>query len=237
MLYLLAVVLAYLIGSFPSGVVVVRIVRGFDVRRIGSRRSGATNVLRAAGPWSATAVFVLDVAKGALAVFLGQWLADSPWLAERCMGFLGIHPGWPLPGHLVVPLWVGLAAGFAAIAGHNWPVYVRFQGGRGVATALGTLIPLAWYVAAGCFLVGLAVVALTRYVSLGSVLGAALVPPGLLALGLLGLVPLSTILYGLAIAGVVIFQHRDNIGRLRAGTERKLGQKVDVPPAPQQPAA
>lgn len=222
MVYLAAAVLAYLIGSFPSGVVVVRVVRGFDVRRIGSRRSGATNVMRAAGLWSAVVVLLLDVAKGAIGVCLGRY--GVPYVAARWPGIVGLPLSWPLPAGLVEPLWVGLACGLASIAGHNWPVYIRFRGGRGVATALGTLVPLSWYVAAGCFLVGLVVALLSRYVSLGSLVGSILVPVGMALQSLFVPLNLWIILYGLAIAAMVVFQHRDNIARLRAGTERKLGQ-------------
>jgi glycerol-3-phosphate acyltransferase PlsY len=219
MIYLLAVTLAYLIGSFPSGVVVVRIARGIDVRRVGSQRSGATNVFRTAGIPSALITFLLDVFKGAGAVWLGVWLAGRA--VEASWGLL-----WPLTPEMVVPLWAGMAAGLAAIAGHNWPIYIRFQGGRGVATSLGTLLPLAPVVGTIGFVVGLLIIIASRYASLGSMVGACCVPTGLIVQALfVPPVPLATILYGSLIAGIIVFQHRDNIARLRTGTERRLGVK------------
>lgn len=231
MLYLLAAFLAYLVGSFPSGVVVVRLVRKMDVRRIGSRRSGATNVFRAAGLLPALVVFLLDVLKGTAAVWLGKWLAGSAWVQERWQALLARPAAWPLPAEAFSPLYASLLCGLAAIAGHNWPIYIRFQGGRGVATTLGTLLPLAPAVAGTAFLLGLIVVAVSRYASLGSITGAALVPPGLLLQSLFLPFSLPLFLYGLLVAGIIIFQHRDNIARLLAGTERRLGQPAEPPPA------
>ncbi len=229
MLYLPAIVLGYLLGSFPSGVVVVRLVRRMDVRKIGSRRSGATNVLRAAGVLPALVTFLLDVLKGTAAVWVGKWLAGSAWVQERWQAVLSRPAAWPLPAEALSPLYASLLCGLAAIAGHNWPVYIRFQGGRGVATTLGTLFPLAPAVAGAAFLLGLVVVAVSRYVSLGSITGAAFVPAGLLLQSLFLPFSLPLFLYGLLVSGLVIFQHRDNIARLLAGTERKLGRPSEPP--------
>jgi len=230
MVYLFALLVAYLVGAFPSGVVVVRIVRGIDVRRIGSRRSGATNVMRAAGPLSGAAVLLLDLAKGAVPVWLGLWLGDPGAGAAYWSSFLGFPAAWPLPAEMLSPLWVGMFCGLAAIAGHNWPVYIRFRGGRGVSTSVGTLIPLAPFVAAGVFLAGVLVIALTRYVSLGSMTGAGLTPVGLLLQACFVPVPIPLILYGALIGGMIIFQHYDNLVRLLTGKERRLGDPVKVPP-------
>jgi len=231
MIHLLAVVLAYLIGSFPSGVVVVRMGRGFDIRQVGSRRSGMTNVLRGAGVVSAVVVFLLDVIKGAGAVWVGRWLMHSTWVGNHVLAWTGRPAGWPLPSVAQIPTYTELACGLAAIVGHNWPIYVRFRGGRGVNTTFGTLIALAPYVAAGAFLGGAIVIASTRYVSLGSVIGACLVPVGLFLQAILGSLPIPVFLYGLLTAGTIVFQHRDNIARLRAGTERRLGEQAKTPPA------
>ncbi len=234
MLYLLVAVLAYLIGSFPSGVVVVRIARGIDVRRIGSRRSGATNVLRAAGVIPAAIVFLLDLLKGAGPVWLGMWLAESTWVSERWSALFGLSRAWPLAPAALDPLWAGMIAGLAAIAGHNWPIYVRFRGGRGVTTSLGTLVPLAPVVAIAVLVIGVIVIILTRYVSLGSVVGASLNPIGLLIQTCFVPVSLWVILYGVLIGGLIDFQHRDNIARLLAGTERRVGEAVPMPPEVEQ---
>jgi len=231
MLYLPAVLLGYLLGSFPSGVVVVRLVRRMDVRRIGSRRSGATNVFRAAGLLPALVVFFLDVLKGTAAVWVGRWLAGSAWVQERWQTLFSRPAGWPLPAEAFSPLYAGLLCGLAAIAGHNWPVYIRFQGGRGVATTLGTLLPLAPAVAGTAFLLGLIVVLASRYASLGSIVGAALVPPGLLLQACFLPFSLPLFLYGLLVSGLLVFQHRDNIARLLSGTERRLGWPAGPPPA------
>ena len=225
---LLAAIVAYLMGSFPSGVVVVRLARGFDIRQVGSRRSGTTNVLRAAGAVSAAIVFLLDVLKGAGVVWLGRWMMHSPWVAGRLL-WTGRPAVWPLPDTAAVLLGIELACGLAAIVGHNWPIYIRFRGGRGVATTMGTLIALAPFVALGCFVVAAAVIVLSRFVSLGSVTGAGLVPVGLLLQMLFGSLPFLTFLYGLLVAGAIVFQHRDNIARLHAGTERRLGERADLP--------
>lgn len=232
MVYLATALMAYLIGSFPSGVVVVRIARGIDVRRVGSRRSGATNVFRTAGVGSAIVVFLLDVLKGAAAVWLGMWLGGSPALASRWQAWAEVPTAWPLPAGAASALWAGLVAGLAAIAGHNWPVYVRFQGGRGVSTTLGTMIPLAPVVAGVGFLVGISIIIVSRYASMGSLIGCLVLPSGLVLQSCFVPVPLATILYATLVAGVIIFQHRDNIARLRAGTERKLGASAEPPPKP-----
>lgn len=220
MLLVAGMLLAYLIGSFPSGVVVVRLARGIDVRQVGSRRSGTTNVLRAAGALAAAAVFALDVLKGAGAVWLGRWLA----LSGRFDLLWGSLFGWPLAAQPARRIWLEVASGLAAFCGHNWPVYVRFRGGRGVATAFGTFLPMAPFPAAGALVVGVLVIALTRYVSLGSLIGSCMLPLGLALQAACGRLAWPVVWYGIAAAALIVFQHRDNIARLRAGTERRLGR-------------
>lgn len=226
MLYLLAILAAYLIGSIPNGVVVVRIARGFDVRRIGSLRSGATNVMRAAGPFAGGVVLLLDVLKGMGTVWLGRSAAEGARLARWWVDLTGQAVDWPFGDLSVLAVWIPLFCALAGIAGHNWPIYIRFQGGRGVATAVGTLFTLTPVVAGAAFLVGVAVIGLTRYVSLGSIIGAATIPLGMLLQKWWSGLPWSTLFYGVLVAGLVIFQHGDNIRRLRAGEERRLGDPV-----------
>lgn len=204
----LAVLMGYLLGAIPFGLLMGRLTRGIDIRAYGSHRTGATNALRTLGAGPAALVFILDIGKGVAAVLIARFLlpADSASLTE----------------------WAAAAAGFAAIVGHNWSVFIRFTGGRGVSTstgALGAMAPWALLVMAP---VVVFVIWRWRYVSLGSVSGAVLSP---VVVGILALVNVSTLqafAYALAAGTLVTVAHADNIGRLRAGTERKIGQKEQV---------
>jgi glycerol-3-phosphate acyltransferase PlsY len=229
MFIFLAVILSYLIGSIPNGVVVVRLAWRFDVRDVGSQRTGATNVLRSGSLAAAIIVLILDILKGAGAVWLGRWLVASPLLGGWWMGLTGHSLAWPFPAGPAAILWTQLACGLGAIAGHSWPLYIKFRGGRGVATTMGTLVPLAPVVMLVVFAVSLTLTLVTRFVSVGSVVGMSIVPMGLLVQA--GFFSLSfwTILYGLLVSGLVIYQHKDNISRLRKGTERRLGERVEPP--------
>lgn len=202
MIIALAGLLAYFVGAFPTGYLVGRFVGRFDVRDHGSGSTGATNVARKLGFGWAAVVMAVDVGKGALAVLLARAL------------------GTGVPGEAL--------AGLAAVVGHNWPVYLQFRGGRGVATGIGTVLVVMWEVGAGGLAAWVLAVALTRYVSLGSVLG---VGVGLVV-GLVSLVtgarPWETAVYLVVGSAIIIARHRDNIMRILAGAEHKLGQ-----PAPQ----
>lgn len=189
--------LGYLIGAIPFGLVVGKLTRGVDVREYGSGKMGATNVLRTLGARVGVLVFAADLAKGAAAVLLSRAILDTHAAA--------------------------VAAAITAIVGHNWPVYVRFWGGRGVTTALGGLSALAPLVAAGCLGIGVVIIAWSRYVSLGSMAGA--LSGGIIMASLVALdrQPVEFLIYALIASCLIIFQHRDNISRLRSGTERRLG--------------
>jgi len=201
-----AALIGYLLGAVPFGLLVGRVTKGIDLRQYGSRRTGATNALRTLGAKAAALVFLLDVTKGVAAVLVARLLfADDP-----------------LAG------WAGAVAGLAAIVGHNWSVFIGFTGGRGVATsagALGAMSPLTLLVLAP---IVFGIMWRTRYVSLGSITGGLLAPviTGLLALA--GLASVPAVAYALASGLLVTVAHADNIGRLRAGTERKIGQKEEV---------
>jgi glycerol-3-phosphate acyltransferase PlsY len=193
------VVLGYFIGSIPFGYIAGRL-RGVDLRQYGSGKLGATNVLRTLGTRTAMVVFLADILKGVGAAYLGHYL-------------MGGMPG-------------ALAGGLAGMLGHNWPLYLRFQGGRGVLVLLGSFFVLDWRIALAAGLFGLLVIAIFRYASLGSLLGVALgVVLGLLLWALNG--PAEPFIFALAGGSVVLFQHRDNVYRLLSGTERKLGQKAE----------
>jgi glycerol-3-phosphate acyltransferase PlsY len=195
---LVAVLAAYLIGAVPIGWLVARGFGVADIRRHGSGNIGATNVLRTLGRLPGILTLLADILKGYLAVTLGVVLGgDDPAVAA--------------------------ASTVAAVTGNCWSVFLGFRGGKGVATGLGALlhtVPLATLAALPVFV---AVVATTRYVSLGSLLAVACVPLGAVALGYPG----PSAVAALAVAAIVIVRHHDNIARLRAGTEARLGQRHD----------
>jgi glycerol-3-phosphate acyltransferase PlsY len=186
----------YLLGSLSFAVLLVRLVSGKDIRTEGSGNAGATNVLRGHGKGLALAVAGLDIAKGALAVFLVRLVTADPRYAA--------------------------AAGFAAILGHVFPIFYGFRGGKGVATAVGAFLVLAPWPTLVCVAIFVAVVAITRYVSLGSVLAMALLPP---VAGILFHAPRAVVLSAAATAVLIVLKHRENLGRLARGEERKLGAK------------
>jgi glycerol-3-phosphate acyltransferase PlsY len=204
----LGAALGYLLGAIPFGLIIGRLTKGIDLREYGSHRTGATNALRTIGAPAAAAVFILDVGKGVAAVLLARALfADDPMVE-----------------------WAAAVAGVAAIVGHNWSVFIGFTGGRGVATsagALGAMSPWTFLILAPIVFV---VIWRSRYVSLGSVSGALAAPIITAALATVGAASIPAIAYALASGLLVTFAHADNIGRLRAGTERKIGQKEAVSP-------
>jgi len=206
------VVLAYLVGSIPFSFLLVKLVAGKDVREFGSRNVGATNAARTAGRAVGIVALLLDIAKGYGAVALGRWLVA--------------RPEWPFtPG--VLPwqsreMWIALA-GLIAVLGHMYPLWLRFHGGKGVATATGVFLALSPVVVAAAILVFAIVLLLFRYVSLASIVSAASIP--LFFRYLAHEAPFWHIVVSIAIAIAVIVKHHSNIARIVDGTERKLGQK------------
>jgi len=214
--FMAVILLGYLLGSIPFGVLVGRRSAKVDVRDFGSGRTGATNVLRVAGKKAAIIAVILDVVKGLLAVVLAGLIFDSDYL------MVGSHGLW-WPANSAQAL-----AALAAIAGHKWPVFLRFHGGRGVATFFGGM--LALYLPAALFggVVLILTALLTKYMSLGSIAGAIGTYTILVPLTLLKGSPVEYLIYALIGALFIIVMHRDNINRLMAGTERKLGEKVKM---------
>ncbi|MFB0537644.1 MAG: glycerol-3-phosphate 1-O-acyltransferase PlsY [Anaerolineae bacterium] len=196
--YLVAIAIGYLLGSFPSGYVVGRL-RGIDVRRWGSGRTGGTNVLRSAGPWAAILAVLGDMAKGALAVFVARALVGS--------------------------LSAEVLAGLAAVLGHDFSIFLTFSGGRGVATTLGALGALYLPAPIILALLALSVLAVSRYASLASLTIATVMPCVMLYLVLFADRPVWYLVYGLAAGILIVVLHRGNIQRLLAGTERKIGKR------------
>jgi acyl phosphate:glycerol-3-phosphate acyltransferase len=198
----LAVAAAYAVGAVPTGFLVARAFGAGDIRRHGSGNIGATNVLRTLGRLPAILTLLGDIAKGYAAVFLADRLAGG------------------------VPAVTALGA-VAAVCGNCWSVFLGFRGGKGVATGLGGLLrltPLATLAALPVFLV---VVVTTRYVSLACLLGAVCVPLGAFLLG----APRAVVAGAVGVAVLVVLRHHENIARLRAGTERRLGER-HTPGAP-----
>jgi glycerol-3-phosphate acyltransferase PlsY len=187
----LALLIAYLLGAVPFGYLMVKLKTGRDVRTVGSGNIGATNVLRATGRGTAIAVLLLDIAKGWLAV----WLAGA------------------LTGRN--PLWMAAAA-LAVMAGHAFPVFLKFHGGKAVASCVGAFLCLAPSALGIALVVFVLVVAKSRYISLGSISAAATLP---LAVWLVSHPPWATTLAAALAGAFIIWRHHENIARLRAGTE------------------
>ncbi len=213
--FVAVVIIGYLLGSIPFGVLIGRRAAGVDIRQYGSGRMGTANVLRTAGKRAAVLAACLDILKGALAVvFAGLIVGESYLLiGDYALGMLAAQ----------------VLAGLAAIVGHIWPVFLRFKGGRGVATFFGGLIalwPVGLMAAAFGGVVLISAVALTRYASLGSISGAVGTCAILVLLTMMNGFPIEYLAYTSIGAVLIIVMHRDNIARLISGKERKLGEKV-----------
>jgi glycerol-3-phosphate acyltransferase PlsY len=194
MMQILALAIAYLLGAIPFGYLLVHWKTGSDIRASGSGNIGATNVLRTAGRAAGIATLLLDGAKGYLAV----------WLAGTLTG----HDG----------LWMSAAA-VAVMLGHIYPVFLRFKGGKAVASFFGAFLCLTPVAVIAIFVVFICAVGWTRHISMGSILAAATLP---LAIWLIERGPVSAFLASIVAGILVIYRHRDNLRRLRAGTERTL---------------
>ena len=205
------ILLGYLLGAIPFGLIIGKLARGIDVRQYGSGKTGFANVLRTAGGRAGAVTFFADVGKGIVATLLGGIIVGGSTATAGPLTF-------DFQGAQVV-------AAVAAVAGHNWSVYIKFEGGRGVDTSLGGLIAMSPFIGLACLAIGLIVISVSRYVSLGSMSGAGSSILILIPLVALGHEPAEYLIYGTIATALVIYQHRDNIGRLRAGTERRLELK------------
>jgi acyl phosphate:glycerol-3-phosphate acyltransferase len=191
-----AIAIGYLLGSIPFAFLLSRRFGGIDIRRTGSGNVGAANVLRTSGARAAIVVMLLDVAKGAGSVLVAQrWMAGDTAPA---------------------------AAGLAAIIGHIYPVWLRFRGGKGVATACGVFTVLTPGAMLPAVLLFVATVWATGFISLGSLMASVALGP--LAYGLEA--PRAAVAAALGAAAVIVFRHRSNLARLRTGTERRISQRV-----------
>jgi len=192
----LAIIVAYLIGSVPFALLLARRWGAADLRTFGSGNLGAANVLRASGIRAGVIVAVLDVAKGAASVALAMRMSDGP-----------LAPA---------------AAGFAAVIGHIYPVWLKCKGGKGVATACGVFSVLTPLAVPPSLLVFLVAVWLTKYISLGSILATLALPSIAYATG----APPAALIAAWAAAALIIFRHRGNVARLIGGTERRIGARA-----------
>lgn len=194
--FVLLAICAYLMGSISTGILVSKVMHGPNLREVGSKNTGASNVLRTMGIPAAAITFVGDILKALLPALLGRL-----WLG--------------LPGAMV--------GGLCAIIGHNWPIFFQFKGGKGVSSTCAVMLVCFWWQAIICYVVTIAVIAITRYISLGS-----MVLVSLYAILVICTNPGNwlAIIWVLVLAGLCIYRHRANIGRLLKGTEAKIGQKV-----------
>jgi len=200
--------IGYLLGSLPTGLVVGRLARGIDVRQYGSGKTGFTNVVRTIGVRWGALVLAVDLAKGAGPVVIARLLSDEPY--------------------------VQAIAGLAAVAGHDWPVYVGFRGGRGVATSYGAALAMNPIASLAVLPAGIALVGVTRIMSVMSVGMAPVLAVVFVALAVAGVDPWAYAVYAIVAAALLIVLHRENVRRLLAGTEPKIGRggerRAEPPP-------
>ncbi len=206
---IVSAVIGYLLGAIPSGYIAVRIATGQDVRKVGSGRTGGTNVYRAAGRWPFFATIAGDISKGALAVLIPRAIFGG-----RSDPLLGVTLGEIAP----------LAAGFAALLGNNWSIYLRGRGGAGVMTISGTMLAIAALPVLIYAPLPVLLVRLTRIASVGSLVAAGLAPFYFGVLAYFGIVPGSTFVYVAAGAILLVVVHIPNIERLAKGKERRIGE-------------
>lgn len=193
-IYVLVSVIAYLLGNFSTSYLISRAAGKIDIRKYGSGNAGSTNVLRVLGVKAAAVAFLGDLLKGTAAVLIGKQLGGSY-------------------GEIV--------AGISVVLGHNWPVFLKFKGGKGIATTIGLMIPIDPIMVLLIVAAGVMLIVITRYVSLGSVMGVLIYPIAMIATRK----PLEYIIFSIILSAMAVFKHRSNLERLLKGTESKLGQK------------
>ena len=203
--YILVVIVAYLLGSISFSVIISKKLAGFDVREKGSGNAGSTNVLRTVGKKGAILTLICDCLKGVIAVLIAYIVSKTAQNTD---------------GALLVQL-----AGLAVVLGHTFPIFFNFKGGKGVATSLGVLLIINWQIGLICLVFALLLMALTRFVSLGSVSAAILFPVLTIFIHTHYIVDGSYIIFALLLGAFVVFNHRANVQRILNGTENKLSFK------------
>jgi glycerol-3-phosphate acyltransferase PlsY len=200
---------SYITGSFPTSIVITRVIKKIDIREHGSGNAGATNVFRVLGWKYALFVLAFDIFKG--------WLPTAVYATK-------IFQQLPVPDQGLVQI----LCGFAAVLGHIFPIFTGFKGGKGVGSLIGVLLALFPLVFPFCLLIGVAVITTTGYVSLGSIFAAISLPIIILILPRLGMISpnLSLVIFSLLVPWVIIFTHRSNINRIRNGTENRFEKAI-----------
>jgi glycerol-3-phosphate acyltransferase PlsY len=190
--------IGYLVGSVPTGVIMGRLARGIDIRDYGSGKTGFTNALRTVGLRASLPILVVDVAKGALAVVIARLMSDNAY--------------------------VQVVGGLAAVAGHDWPIFAGFRGGRGVGASFGVVLGMNPLVGLALIPVAIAIAWVTRYMSVMSISGAVVAAGVFTGLAAAGALPTAYAVYAIIAGALAIVLHRENIKRLLAGTEPKIGR-------------
>jgi len=223
-LIIVTAIIGYLLGSIPCGVIISKKFANKNLLQVGSGKTGTTNVLRAAGKKAAALALILDIGKGVVAVTIAHYILSSDYAISA--------------GALPWREFAKALAGVAAISGHSWSVFLKFKGGRGVATLMGGLAALYWPAGA---LGGICVLGIgfrTKYMSLGSIIGAVTAFIMLMAFYVLRVEflnpvpPLEYVVFAMMGAIFIYVRHRDNILRLFNGTERRIGEKVKTETIP-----
>lgn len=199
--YIIILIIAYLLGNISTSYIIAKRLAGVDIRTQGSGNAGSTNVLRTLGKKAGAMTFIGDLLKGMVAVFIGYVIAKVMNIDIIMSGYIAV---------------------FGVVCGHNWPAFLGFRGGKGVATSLGAMIAVNPLIALSCLGIFLIIVAITKYVSLGSIIGIAASPIMMMFLN-----NKKGVIITLFLAISVTYTHRENIKRLLNGTERKIGQKKE----------
>lgn len=195
MLQVLTVIASYLIGSISFSYLIVKLWLNVDIRNYGSGNAGATNVLRVLGKKAAAAVLFLDMLKGFIAVVIGNQIGGEN---------------------------ISLICGIAVVLGHNWPIFFKFKGGKGIATSIGVVLAISPLIMLYLILIAVVIIYFTRYVSLASITGALIYP----LLVLLLKMPKKYIIFSLILSILAVIRHHSNIYKLLTGKESKIGEKI-----------
>lgn len=206
--YIIIAIIAYAIGSINFSVIISRKMAGFDVREKGSGNAGTTNILRTVGKRAAIVTLICDILKGVVAILIA-WIVGK--IAKNADAVLLVQ-----------------IAGLLVVIGHAFPIFFEFRGGKGVATSLGVLLTMNWKIGLICLIFAVVIIAVTRMVSMGSIGAAILFPILTLFIKehyIVEATGFKYFIFGILLALLVIFQHRENIKRIKNGTENKLSFK------------